>query len=201
MLHIYFFWMMKNCITILFFSLLLISFKISDNIIIDKVQAQNAFTCLNDIRTNPAKYYKDFDFLRTLKMRNTKLVWNDTLAKVAEAKAFDMAQRNYFGHVDPDGYGINYFINKSGYKLDPLWISEKELNYFESIAAGSVNGEDAVKTLIMDMNKPPFGHRNHLLGIDSWNASLNDIGIGYARSDSGSIYDTYVTLIIAKHNW
>ncbi len=61
-----------------------------------------------------------------------QLKWNDTLANVAEAKALDIATRQYFGHVDPEGYGMNYFMDKAGYKLDARWLSSKDMNYFES---------------------------------------------------------------------
>lgn len=129
------------------------------------------------------------------------LKWNDTLAKVAETKALDMATRSYVAHVDPDGYGLNYYINKAGYSLNPKWLASKELNYFESISAGAASGEAAVRTLLIDKDIPDLGHRKHLLGLDKWTASLYDIGIGYARPVDNSPYKSYVCLIIAKHNW
>lgn len=191
---------MKIILYLLAASLMLLPNK-GENVIIDKEEARKAFNLLNDIRVNPAKYYSEFDFLKTTEVKNTTLLWNDTLAKVAEAKAFDMADRNYYGHVDPDGYGINYFIHKSGYKLNPNWIKEKSENYFESIAAACTSGEQAVRIFIIDKNVASLGHRNHLLGVGDWNASLSDIGIGFARRESGSTYKTYISVIIAKHDW
>lgn len=175
--------------------------KDGGNVIIDKEEARKAFNFLNDIRTNPAKYYGEFDFLKTTEVKKTRLSWNDTLAKVAEAKAFDMANRNYYGHVDPEGFGINYFINKSGYRLNSKWLQEKSENYFESIAAGSAGGEQVIRTFIIDKGVPSLGHRNHLLGVGDWNASLVDIGIGFAKRESGSTYKTYICVVIAKHDW
>jgi len=193
--------MVKNISIISFTIVLLTSFKIRDNIFIDKSEGQKAFVLLNDIRANSTKYFSQFDFLRSTKISTRQLVWNDTLAKVAETKALDMATRNYYGHIDPDGYGINYFINKSGYKLLPEWTDKKENNYFESIVAEVKDGESAIKTFIIDSLVPSLGHRNHLLGVGVWNSSLFDIGIGFARRDSGSNHKTYVSLIIAKHKW
>ncbi|MEI9807661.1 MAG: hypothetical protein WDO16_07150 [Bacteroidota bacterium] len=112
-----------------------------------------------------------------------------------------MANRDYFGHTDPDGYAINYFIHKSGYILNADWLKNKSDNYFESIIAESPDGETAIKRFIIDEGVPSLGHRKHLLGIGEWNASLVDIGIGFARRDAGSTYQTYVSLVIAKHNW
>ncbi|HZH67268.1 MAG TPA: CAP domain-containing protein [Flavisolibacter sp.] len=168
---------------------------------IDKEEAQKAFLLLNSIRTNPQSFTTGMEFLKDVKAM-PQLKWNDTLAKVAEAKALDMATRNYFGHVDPDGYGMNYFINKAGYKLEAAWISSKELNYFESLGAGAKSGEAAIRSLIIDANTPSLGHRKHLLGIDRWNAPMTDIGIGFARpSVAGSSYKTYVCILIARHRW
>src|ERR1041385_5049076 len=88
------------------------------DVTIDKKEAQDAFVLLSDIRADPNKYYRELNYEQGIKTSSIKLKWNDTLAKVAEAKAYDMAKRNYMAHVDPDGFGINYFINKSGYKLN-----------------------------------------------------------------------------------
>jgi uncharacterized protein YkwD len=192
---------LKNTLTILLTVVLLTSSKTGDNISIDKTEGQKAFKLLNDIRANSIKYINQFDFLKSTEISTTQLNWNDTLAKVAETKALDMATRNYYGHIDPDGYGINYFINKSGYKILAQWTNKKENNYFESIVAEVKDGESAIKTFIIDNGVPSLGHRNHLLGVGKWNASLLDIGIGFARRDSGSKYKTYVSLVIAKHDW
>lgn len=179
----------------------IVSFIKVDAITIDKTQAQQAFQLLNTIRLNPEPYYKALRLNSNLKIKRTLLVWNDTLAKAAEAKAIDMTRRNYFAHVDPDGYGMNFHINKAGYKLNPDWYKNKKDNNFESIMYNAENGDDLIRTLIIDETDPTFGHRNHLLGIGEWNASLTDIGIGYAVYDSGDIHKTYISILIAKHDW
>ena len=128
-----------------------------------------------------------------------QLRWNDTLARVAEAKALDMATRNYFAHVDPDGYAMNYYINKAGYKLREIWLTKPTANYFESCNAGATSGQEAIKMLLIDNGVPSLGHRIHLLGLDEWSSSLLDIGIGYAHSDGKSTYGSYTCVLIAKH--
>ena len=182
----------------LFFST---SFQKNNEVTIDKKEAQDAFALLTQIRNDPDKYYEELNFEKGLKVSKIKLKWNDTLAKVAETKSYDMANRNYMGHVDPDGYGMNYYIKKSGYKLQLKWTVEKNANYFESLAANTYSGIESIKVLVTDKNTPSFGHRNHLLGLDSWNSSLTDIGIGFSRREAGSTYKTYTCVIIAKHNW
>jgi uncharacterized protein YkwD len=37
--------------------------------------------------------------------RRPRLTWNPVLAKVARERAWDMAVRGYFSHVNPDGVG------------------------------------------------------------------------------------------------
>jgi len=170
-------------------------------VIIDKKEAQDAFALLIDIRNNPDKYHEELNFEKGLKVSKIKLKWNDTLAKIAESKAYDMANRNYMGHVDPDGYGMNYYIKKSGFKLHPKWTTEKSANYFESLAANTYSGVESINVLVTDKDVPSLGHRKHLLGLDSWNAALTDIGIGFSKRESGSTYKTYTCVIIAKHDY
>lgn len=177
------------------------SFCFKSNIVIDKNEAKKAFDFLQEIRSNPNKFHQELKFEKDAKVSSIKLVWNDTLARVAEDKAYDMAKRDYFGHVDPDGYGMNYYIHKNGYTLQADWLKNKASSFFESIAANYPTGEDAIKTLIIDKGVPSLGHRNHLLGLNQWNASLKDIGIGFVKRETGSKYKTYVCVIIAKHNW
>ncbi|MFZ9388389.1 MAG: CAP domain-containing protein [Chitinophagaceae bacterium] len=178
---------------------LLLLATISNEVVIDKAEAQKAFLLINKIRQSPEKYYQELNFDKSFTVNSTSLKWNDTLARVAEQKAFDMARRDYFSHTDPDGFGINYFIAKSGYRLAKDWITNKAANFFESISAEVEDGESAVKNLVIDKGVPSLGHRRHLLGNGIWESTLTDIGIGFARRDSGSTYQTYVSIIIAKH--
>lgn len=169
---------------------------------LDRAEAKRAFQYLNQIRTNPEDFRDQFTFLSKQKITKTALTWNERLAKVAETKALDMANRKYFSHVDPEGYGMNYYINKGGYPLNKDWLRYKSSNNFESLAYGLPDAEATINTLLIDKGVPGLGHRKHLLGIDSWNSSLTDIGIGFARIDRNAGYtETYVCIIIAKHDW
>jgi uncharacterized protein YkwD len=181
--------------------LFLTSFRVDPNIIVDESEAQKAFALLNDIRGNPKKYENEMPFLKDLSMANQRLVWNETLAGVAEAKAVDMADKNYFAHVDPSGYGINHYVQKAGYELNPDWTKNKRENNFESLAAGDDTGEDAIYGLIIDDGVPSLGHRRHLLGLTPWDSTLVDVGIGFVRRPTGSEWQSYCVVIIAKHDW
>jgi len=165
-------------------------------ITLNEAEAKKAFDYLNLVRQNPSKFSKEIGVdLSTVKSK-PKLIWNDTLAKVAQKKAMDMAKRKYFNHVDPDGNGINILIYKAGYQVNPDWIKDKKSNYFESIGAGIGSGEQTIRELIEDKGIPSFSHRKHLLGMEGMREYSFDCGIGIVDSDQ-SPYNSYCCIIIA----
>ena len=166
----------------------------------DKAEAKKAFEYLNQIRAKPDSFSLEIGANLKNVAPVPRLKWNDMLAKVAEEKALDMAKRNYFSHLTPEGKGINVMINGAGYKLNKDWIKAKSENSFESIQAGAKDGKEAIKLLIIDSYDKELGHRKHLLGMNEWNKDLKDIGIGFVHSPN-SKYKTYVSIIIAKHDW
>ncbi len=188
--------------SLLLLALLLGSFQSGKKARLDQEEARRAFSYLNEIRSRPEKFLQKFPFLSKHTISKNSLLWNDQLAKAAETKALDMANRKYFAHVDPEGYGMNYYIDKGGYQLNKDWLKNKRSNNFESIAYGLKDGESTINTLIIDKGIAGLGHRKHLLGIDAWNSSLTDIGIGFASIERKEGYpETYVCIIIAKHDW
>ncbi|MCX6148348.1 MAG: CAP domain-containing protein [Candidatus Kapabacteria bacterium] len=179
----------------------------NSGISIDKVEAKSAFDYLNEIRKNPRLFNIELGVDLSYVPTKDKLIWNDTLARVAENKAKDMASKEYFNHIDPAGFGMNIKINDAGYKLEPAFYSKKSLNYFESLSAGSIDGRDCIKQLILDISLEPDinkGHRNHLLGIDydnsNFRSSAKDIGIGFCKAKNRK-YSSYISIIIAKHSF
>ena len=95
-----------------------------------------AYKYLNEMRSNPPAYSEIVDFdLSEVQVRDS-LSWDTILASVAQTKANDMANRDYFAHVNPEGYGINFYINDAGYKLEKDWLDNKSGNNFESLGAG-----------------------------------------------------------------
>ncbi|MBK1442155.1 CAP domain-containing protein [Parapedobacter sp. ISTM3] len=169
--------------------------------VIDRQEARQAFALLNEIRQHPEAFRREFGRHALASVSSTPLRWNQTLAQVAEARAMDMARRDYFDHTDPDGYGPNHHIHRAGYSLNTDWLKRKDANNFESIGANHATAIDGIKAMIIGKNSPGFRHRAHLLGTDEWNASLQDIGIGFVRVPSGSTYQSYLCIIIAKHDW
>lgn len=178
-------------------AMLLLSFLYNNNPFIIKDEAHQAFELINDIRRHPDKYPKKLQ-LNNQQHIGQPLRWNDTLARAAEAKAMDMAKRNYFSYLTPEGYAINHFFphNDSTHKA----IRKDDLDYIEFIEAGSESGAEAVKALIADTDDTFKAKRNHLQDfIGTAETSLYDIGIGFVKSD-GSNSKSYTCIIIAKHN-
>lgn len=186
---------------ILLFTLLISMVVCAQRIVIDTHEAKEAYELLNKIRTNPEKYQKELQLFNLDKIKKTELKWNKDLAEVAEYRAKDMAKRSYFDHVSPEGYGPNYFMAEAGYTLNPAWLKNRSANNFESIAANRENATDAIKALIIGREAPGYHHRTHLLGMDDWNGSLYDIGIGFVRCKGAKPYESYLVVIIAKHDW
>lgn len=162
-----------------------------------KEEAKAAFDYLNAIRQNPPKYSKETGTdLRKVKPRPA-LIWNDTLARIAEEKALDMGRRNYFAHLNPEEKGINIIIHEAGFELPAEWIKNKESNFFESISAGNETGIEVVRDLILDSYDTGKGHRKHLLGMNEFYSTLTHCGIGHVKVE-GSKYTYYTVFIIAK---
>lgn len=115
------------------------------------------------------------------------------LARVARARAQDMAQRGYFGHVNPDGYAANYLVQQAGYRL-PTWYDQSPTgNNIEAIAAGYGTPAEAWQGWMASPN-----HRTQLLGLQSFFAEQTDYGVGYAYLP-GSPYGSYWVVLTARH--
>lgn len=164
----------------------------------DKQEARKAYEYLNQVRQSPKDFSKEIKLNLSSVKSMPGLVWNDTLAAVAEARAMDMAEKAYFGHVNKKGEGINIQINRAGYTLPPEFFKNKKENSFESIAMGPPSGVEAIQGLILDKGINPPNHRKHLLGMTSFWANCYDCGIGFVRTDDPK-KPTYICVIIAKH--
>ena len=105
------------------------------------------------------------------------LTMSDKLVSLAEMKAQDMAQKNYFSHTSPT-YGTPFEM------LQRYGVSYRSAG--ENIAAGQTTAEAVMQDW---MNSS--GHRANIL-----NSSYTEIGVGYY---SGGSYRTeWVQLFIGK---
>lgn len=120
-----------------------------------------------------------------------EMIHDPVLNAVARAKAFDLARRNYFSHVDPDGFGPNRVAQLSGYELPGRYGSDKSSNYIESIGGGA---ESAAQQFASWLGSS--GHRAHLLGANEFYAEQTHFGVGYAEV-AGSRLGRYYVFISA----
>ncbi|HTB30421.1 MAG TPA: CAP domain-containing protein [Bacteroidia bacterium] len=178
---------------------LLPSFTINPEkgVFIDRQQEQKAFVLLNKVRQDPNAYSERYGVsLRGISPR-PNLVWNDSLAAVAERKALSMAYNGYFGHVDPKGYGINYYVNRA-YPISDDLMKDKKQSTLEAIQGGAPSGEGAIKYIVTNYNNEDPTGRQLVLGEGDFNSSLNEVGIGYVHATTSTKYQTYTVIIIAK---
>lgn len=110
------------------------------------------------------------------KQKRSQLKWEPRLAKAARAKAQDMGRRGYYSHVDPDGFGPNRLVQKTGYKLPVSWTAFDETNYVESFVAGHATAESAFKSLLGSTL-----HAQHLLGLSEFTRKETNGAVGYAH--------------------
>lgn len=118
--------------------------------------------------------------------------WSDKLALVAQGRANDMAQRNYFSHTNPDGFGANYLVRQADYNLPEFYGHGDADNNIECIGAGFATGQDCFDALL---HSP--GHRSALLGELSFYAEQDEIGIGYCYN-AAATYHHYWCILIAR---
>ena len=164
---------------------------------LDHQQEQKAFVLLNKVRQDPNSYSERFEVGLHGYAPRPALVWNDSLAVVAERKAMSMAMSGYFGHVDSKGYGINYYVNKS-YPLSDDMLKKKDQSELEAIEGGAPSGEFAIKNIIKNNDNRGEDGRKLLLGVGDFNMSLNEVGIGYVHGTTSTKFRSYTVIIMAK---
>ena len=119
------------------------------------------------------------------------LTCDPILAKVARARAEDMAAHNYFSHTNPEGKGPNLLVMEAGYVLPEWYDHDRDANNLESIAAGFATATEAWNAW-MESN----GHRTHLLASNSFYADQVKVGVGFA-SAPGTEFEQYWVVITA----
>ncbi len=120
---------------------------------------------------------------------------NPILMAQAMRKANDMVQRRYYGHVDPDGFGMNYFLRRAGYPLPSYYLTSNEANNVESLAAGpDFNTADAAFQALIASSR----HRPQILGLTPGWLAQDEYGVGYVFNPD-SKYENYWVILTAKN--
>jgi len=189
-------------LTITVTALLLPSFRVSpgEGIYADQQQALRAFEQLNKVRKDPNSFSERYGITLKGIPSSQELTWNDTLAMVAQNKALDMAQKDYFGSVDKDGFGINYYINKAGYRIDTVWRKHNKADNFAAFDGGAPSGPDAIREIVVGKPSTVGDGKELLLGMGDFNSTLVDCGVGFVHGIKETKYRTYTCIIIARHH-
>ncbi|MEO5712215.1 MAG: CAP domain-containing protein [Luteolibacter sp.] len=116
------------------------------------------------------------------------------LCKVARQRAADMARRDYFSHINPDGLGPNYLVRRAGYTLPVFYDSSKTGNNIESILLTTSSPKKALEEW-----KRSQSHKVHLLGIDLFYQVQTSIGVGVFPSGRKDNLNYYVFLSAPKN--
>jgi len=157
---------------------------------------RNSFLELNQVRQNPALYAAKYKLPALKKIPKIHaLTWDTTLARLAQQKAADMANRNYFSHQDKQGRGMNYYVRHANYPLPAIFSKEISDNGVESIAANTEGPDGFIRQLIIDEGVRNLGHRKHLMGLEHFKENTH-VGIGIAYNPK-SKYKYYCSILLA----
>ena len=107
-----------------------------------------------------------------------RLAWNDTLFSAAARHSHDMALRNYFDHVTPEGLRISQRATAEGYP----WRSVAE-----NIAGGDTDVDS-----VMSGWKASSGHCNAMM-----DARYAEVGVACVQR-AGTKWGTYWTMVLGK---
>jgi uncharacterized protein YkwD len=118
------------------------------------------------------------------------LMWNDKLAQIAQAHSDDMARRQYFSHVSPDGVDNIDRFERAGMDCTVRMNDGSWTNGSENIVRGTGAGTDEeylAERSVSGWMSSTEGHRENLLR-EYWVST----GIGFAIGEDGYFYGTQV---------
>lgn len=131
----------------------------------------------------------EYLFVNDANQQRDTLIADETLMKVALEKAQDMAKRDYYGHVSPDGKGANTLVREAGYELPDNYSQSLSGNNIESI----MNSTDSPDFVWQAWINSP-GHKMHVLGEHPEFERQTHYGIGYAEN-LNSVHQHFWVLI------
>lgn len=125
----------------------------------------------------------------------TAMLWHPVLHEVARAHACDMAHRDYFGHVSPEGVGPNVRAASAGYRLPDWYDADEQGNNIESLALRAPTSSPVV-TLEQWIASPD--HRRHVLAESEFRSEQFDTAIGYCAVERDGMTRHYWAFLSAR---
>ncbi|MEX2119078.1 MAG: DUF4214 domain-containing protein [Pirellulales bacterium] len=168
--------------------------RLEDRLLLSvSAEEQHFVYLLNRARHDPVAYQLEAGLSVDLSgvAPRPPLAVNNDLFDSAEFHATEMATFNYFDHQSHvTGDWPNKMARDQGYVLPAFWSDTA--NFIESLAAGTFysSADQPLDALIVDQGISPPGHREHLLGITSFDAENREIGVGHAFN-AGATYRNY----------
>lgn len=108
------------------------------------------------------------------------LVWSCQLEQTAQLHSNDMADKDYFSHISPDGSDVQQRVNNSGYSWQAVG---------ENIAAGHLSSGAAIEGWV----ESP-GHCRNMMSD-----AFTEVGMANAQpGDSGSSHSSYWIQVLAN---
>lgn len=126
-----------------------------------------------------------------VEQQRESLVCDPDLHAFAIARAKDMADRNYFGHVTPDRKGPDELLRDTGYEIPKYYVGGIS-NSIESILAGEDEPRKAWQ-LFLDSST----HRKHLMGVGEMYRRQQRFGVAYLHQPA-SRYAHYWVIVIVE---
>jgi uncharacterized protein YkwD len=159
---------------------------------------------LNDARANPALYGQMIGVDLSGVAPSQPLAFDVRLVAAARGHSMDMAIRNYFDHVTPEGITPQQRLLAAGFRAissgesiaffeGPTLTPSDPNNFNSPLVRDVVPPSFALALLITDSGMPELGHRRHLLAIDAFFKKHNLVGVGYAFQDSTDAHGFAVT--------
>lgn len=117
---------------------------------------------------------------------------DDRLMAVAYRRATEMADSNFFDHVDPYGVWPNKRVRGAGFPLPEHYRDDS--NQVESIAAGHLTPADALTALVASED-----HHDHVTGKGFW---IRHVLFGVACAENASSrYQRYYVIVTAPRRF
>jgi uncharacterized protein YkwD len=175
---------------------LLAAFLLAGCVVYQNVPQRVAYTPAQMRWSDSVSAVREGEFAEILtsarEQRRASLTRNAVLDSVARRRAWDMALRGYFRHVNPEGLGPNTLVERAGYPLPPTYDHAPSDNNIESAAAGYAGARTAWRWFMGSE-----WHRTHLLGLNPLFAEQTEFGVGYAWRPN-SRYGHYWVVLIAR---
>lgn len=145
-------------------------------------------------QAEPDRAREVFDRMRTHPEQKRKgMVWDVDLANAALAKCMAQARKGWDGHVDPRGYGPNWWVRRHTlYKL-PDYPHDDAANTVESLAHSGDGTLDGIKAPEYGVWNSWMGsphHADHILGRNSTFVAQTQVGVAYHYLE-GSVHGHY----------